>query len=261
MVATEVRHRRGTNSQHNSFTGAQGEFTFSTDDKHIRAHDGVTAGGIILPNAPDVVRNRFNSGTAGGTADALTLTVTPAVIAYVDKQIFYVEIASNNTGSATLQVSGLASPKTIKKNSGADNLEADDLVAGAIVPMIFDGTVFQILGNAGGSAKFTKEYISPKQVITSAGALTLGHSLTVIPKSLEIWARCENSSVNYSPGDQVLLSIDPSTSNGISVVPDATNLNIRYGSVAQVIRLTNKNSGSSANPSNSDWRIIFKAWA
>lgn len=46
MVATEVRHRRGTNDQHLTFTGAQGEFTFVTDLKTLRLHDAVTPGGI-----------------------------------------------------------------------------------------------------------------------------------------------------------------------------------------------------------------------
>jgi hypothetical protein len=47
MTAT-VQHRRGTAAEHATFTGAEGEFTYDTDDKRIVAHDGLTAGGIPL---------------------------------------------------------------------------------------------------------------------------------------------------------------------------------------------------------------------
>ena len=45
MAATQLKLRRGTSAQHNSFTGAAGEITVVTDDWSLRVHDGVTAGG------------------------------------------------------------------------------------------------------------------------------------------------------------------------------------------------------------------------
>jgi|TARA_R100000479_G_scaffold9328_1_gene3853 hypothetical protein len=48
MANIEVKLRRGTTSQHGSFTGAQGEVTVDTDLDTLRVHDGSTAGGIRL---------------------------------------------------------------------------------------------------------------------------------------------------------------------------------------------------------------------
>jgi hypothetical protein len=44
-MAIEVKFRRGSANQHNSFTGANGEITVDTTNKTLRVHDGVTVGG------------------------------------------------------------------------------------------------------------------------------------------------------------------------------------------------------------------------
>ena len=47
-MATQVKHRRGTASEHELFTGAVGELTYVTDNKSVRVHDGFTVGGLDL---------------------------------------------------------------------------------------------------------------------------------------------------------------------------------------------------------------------
>ena len=45
---TQLQLRRGTTSESNAFTGAEGEPTVDTDKKTIVVHDGSTAGGTVL---------------------------------------------------------------------------------------------------------------------------------------------------------------------------------------------------------------------
>lgn len=45
-MASILQHRRGTTSQHSTFSGAAGEFTYDTDKKAIVTHDGATVGGL-----------------------------------------------------------------------------------------------------------------------------------------------------------------------------------------------------------------------
>ena len=52
-MAKKLQLRRGTTSQHSSFTGAVGEVTVDTDKKVVVVHDGSTAGGIPLSKASD----------------------------------------------------------------------------------------------------------------------------------------------------------------------------------------------------------------
>ncbi len=45
-MATSLRLRRGTATEHETFTGAAGELTYVTDTHQLRMHDGATAGGF-----------------------------------------------------------------------------------------------------------------------------------------------------------------------------------------------------------------------
>jgi len=45
-MATQVQRRRGTASEHNTFTGAAGEVTVNTTNDSVHVHDGATAGGF-----------------------------------------------------------------------------------------------------------------------------------------------------------------------------------------------------------------------
>jgi len=48
MPNISVQLRRGTDTEHSSFTGAEGEVTVDTTNDTLRVHDGSTAGGIRL---------------------------------------------------------------------------------------------------------------------------------------------------------------------------------------------------------------------
>jgi hypothetical protein len=95
-----------------------------------------------------------NSSATGN--DSYSITLTPAVGAYAINQKFCFIADVANTGSASLVVSGLAA-KTIKKPAGGvtTDLANNDIRAGQIVTVIYDGTNFQMvsqLGNAGSGA-------------------------------------------------------------------------------------------------------------
>jgi hypothetical protein len=45
-MSTQVQFKRGTTSDHSSFTGASGELTINTTKKCLVIHDGATQGGI-----------------------------------------------------------------------------------------------------------------------------------------------------------------------------------------------------------------------
>ena len=48
-MAIRIQLRQGTTTEHNTFTGAQGELTYNTTLKSLVLHDGVTAGGVKIP--------------------------------------------------------------------------------------------------------------------------------------------------------------------------------------------------------------------
>ena len=60
MPAFAIQFRRGTTSQHSTFTGLNGEITVDTDKKTIVVHDGTTAGGIALAKASEVASSNLD---------------------------------------------------------------------------------------------------------------------------------------------------------------------------------------------------------
>ena len=47
-MAKQLQLRKGTATEHDTFTGANGEVTVDTTNKTLRVHDGTTAGGTRL---------------------------------------------------------------------------------------------------------------------------------------------------------------------------------------------------------------------
>lgn len=78
-MATRIQFRRGTTSQHASFTGAVGEMTVDTDKDCLVVHDGSTAGGFEMARA-DVnnVSNPQFSGTSSLKVPAGTTAQRPS---------------------------------------------------------------------------------------------------------------------------------------------------------------------------------------
>lgn len=54
-MAKRIQFRRGTSTQHSSFTGALGEVTVDTTLKTLRVHDNVKVGGNIIATTEDLV--------------------------------------------------------------------------------------------------------------------------------------------------------------------------------------------------------------
>lgn len=78
--------------------------------------------------------------------DAYAITPDPAITAYAAGQVFTFKAATANTGTATLNVSGLGA-KTIKKNATA-TLVTGDIPANAICVCVYDGTDMQLVSPA-----------------------------------------------------------------------------------------------------------------
>lgn len=81
-------------------------------------------------------------GSVGGTADAVTITLTPAITAYVTGMGIMFKPTSSNTGAATVNVNGVGL-KDIRYKDVA--LAAASWISGDIVRAEYDGTRFQML--------------------------------------------------------------------------------------------------------------------
>lgn len=81
-------------------------------------------------------------GTAGGTANAITLTPSPAITDYAAGQRFRFEAANYNTGATTITVSGLTAKNVY---AGSGELAGHEIWDGRFYEVWYDGTKFNLL--------------------------------------------------------------------------------------------------------------------
>lgn len=94
-MAKQVQFRRGTTSQHSTFTGAAGEITVDTDKDVVVVHDGSTAGGFPLVrqlsdlSAITATAAELNvlDGFTGALADVNRLDVTTEGLSEASKVV------------------------------------------------------------------------------------------------------------------------------------------------------------------------------
>lgn len=103
-------------------------------------------------------------------------------------------------------------------------------------------------------------FTSTDQTITAAGSLTIAHGLGVAPKRIAWALVCQTADQNYTAGDVVFYPLNNTgTNQGVVIVPDATNLNVRFGSSATVFQIINKTTGAANNITLANWKIRFYA--
>ena len=108
---------------------------------------------------------------------------------------------------------------------------------------------------------FSARYNSGNQTITTAGSLTLAHGLGREPILVVRWLKCLSAQANYSIGDKVLLSMGDTVDEGISLVPDSTNLNLRFSGNSSCFNILDKTTGLGVGITNSSWALIVEAFA
>lgn len=110
-------------------------------------------------------------GTAGGTANALTLSPSPAITAYAAGQSFVFKAgASANTAAATVTISGVGTPPAIQYNGAA--LVGGEIEASQFYRITLDtATTAQL--EAFGQQSFT-DVVTVRGVAANAGRIRLG---------------------------------------------------------------------------------------
>jgi hypothetical protein len=111
-------------------------------------------------------------GTAGGTANAATISLNPPLAAYAAGQAFRFQTgAAANTSAVTLNVNSLGAV-AVNKGDGTTALAAGDLPASAMVTVVHDGTRFRLIDPA---ISPTLDAITPAWVdLASATTTDLG---------------------------------------------------------------------------------------
>lgn len=104
----------------------------------------------------------------GGSSNAYTLTPNGTYSAYARGDSFLVEANHTNTGAATLNVSSLGAKAIVKPNG--DALTAGEIVSGAAILVVYDGTNFQLVAGDTTSSSLSVTDLTASGTVDFAGA-------------------------------------------------------------------------------------------
>jgi hypothetical protein len=108
--------------------------------------------------------------TIGGTANAITLTYSVAPNAYVQGQKHAFRATASNTGATTVNVNSLGAQNIFKKTAaGVAACTGGEIENGDIVEIEYDGTQFQIVGQAANAG-----FAETSGTIASASTVGIG---------------------------------------------------------------------------------------
>jgi hypothetical protein len=209
--------------------------------------------------------NRFLVYDDSGAADAYVLTSVQGAVhdAYLDGEIVMFMADNPNTGASTID----------RDSIGAVNLkdaEGNALTGGEVTTTKYTKAVYVDSASEYRLLDETfvalKQFTSAAQVITSAGALVIAHGLGVIPSIYEVRLTCLVNDNGYLAGDELVMNshyyVGPGAAGaGLTIVPDATNINIRFVNTANVFATINKTTGAQVFLTNANWEVTFRCFA
>ena len=256
-------------------TNAQGQGPITTDQVTITVA-AANPSGATLPTAVAgdrvIIANRganpVNIYPATGAAIGALATNAPVLLAVNQSVEFFARSATQWEGQISQPLDAdLTAIAALGGTGIAVRTAADTWAQRQFVSTDGSVTFTNPAGVAGDidlsvGVPLTKYFESAQQTITNAGALTIAHGLSVTPKLMQAVLVCLTAEFGYSVNDEVLINphgFGDLTARGISVVPDSTNLNVRYG--ANGFGILNKTTGSSNTPTNASWRLVLRVWA
>lgn len=253
------------------FASAVGALLSSAIGSTVQAYSAIltTIAGLTPSSGGVMVGN----GTTWVVQTAATLRNSLGLGTGNSPQFTGIELGNASDTTLTRGAAGFMAVEGKRVPSPASQAAGDVLYRGTTEwDRLAKGTAGQVLTmNAGATAPEWKtpvnaaSYESSQQTITNAGALTLAHGLGAQPKSYAAFLQCTTAENGYSIGDEVAvnpgLNAEGSGSRGLSMVADATNVNIRFGSQGtNTFMVIHKTSGASSGATNTNWRLVVRAW-
>ena len=194
----------------------------------------------------DAVQNsEWVYGATTGTNTYL-VNLSPALTAYQTGQVFWILFGNANTGAATLNVNSLGAIALRKNVSTA--LVSGDIPAGAILPVMYDGTNFQIDLKYAGNPTFQQVLIAGATMTQNNTVAGAGFNFTwdnflrfIVNTTQRIALVCDNGL-----GDTSNFQVAPA-SVGTTVGDGVNNSTVSQNSTQFLIELAALNEHQAAD--------------
>ena len=247
-MPTQVQWRRGTTTQHNSFTGAAGEVTVDTTLDTLRVHDGSTAGGIRIAKFSEITSGDITAvvagtGLSGGaTSGSATLALSHLGLESLsdpnDDQIVFWDDSAGATAFLDIG-SGLAISGTTLSSSITQYADSDARGSISVTDSGGDGSLAYnsstgVITYTGPSASEVRAHISAGTGVgISSGEISIGQAVATS-------SNVTFANVAATGNVTITGNLDV---NGTTTTLDSTNSTI----TDRLIELGNGTTGTPAN--------------
>ena len=254
-MPTQVQWRRGTTTQHNSFTGAAGEVTVDTTLDTLRVHDGSTAGGIRIAKFSEITSGDITAvvagtGLSGGaTSGSATLNLSHLGLESLsdpnDDQIVFWDDSAGATAFLDIG-SGLAISGTTLSSSITQYADSDARGSISVTDSGGDGSLAYnsstgVITYTAPSAAEVRAHLSAGTGVTySGGAISIGQAVATS-------SNVTFADVAATGNVTITGNLDV---NGTTTTLDTTNSTI----TDRLIELGNGTTGTPAN----DMGLVFE---
>ena len=254
-MPTQVQWRRGTTTQHNSFTGAAGEVTVDTTLDTLRVHDGSTAGGIRIAKFSEITSGDITAvvagtGLSGGaTSGSATLNLSHLGLESLsdpnDDQIVFWDDSAGATAFLDIG-SGLAISGTTLSSSITQYADSDARGSISVTDSGGDGSLAYnsstgVITYTGPSAAEVRAHLSAGTGVTySGGAISIGQAVAT------------SSNVTFA---DVAATGNVTITGNLDVNATTTTLDTTNSTITD--RLIELGNGTTGTPAN-DMGLVFE---
>lgn len=209
--------------------------------------------------------DQLRTVNAAGTADAITATYIPAVLALKDGLIVKLRASGANTITNPTFSPNAAAAKQIKNLGNTALLVGSISGAGHELLLSFSTTndCWELLNPVVEPEFAARRASSSEFAITSGGLITWTHGLGAKPLNLSSYLKCLSATDNYSIGDEVDVTLSAtgsgSTTKVNSVNRNSTTVTVRFNGTSSAFTLANKSTGAATNITNSEWELYLEA--
>ena len=241
-MAKLLKLRRGTTSQHSSFTGAEGEVTVDTDKETLVVHDGSTAGGH--PIAAEDMANVSSADIAGRLSnDSIATTKIAAGALPTDVTVASANIVDGTIVNADVNASAAIAGTKISPDFGSQNI----VTTGTITT----GTINGVLASGVTATTQTASDATTKVATTAFVGTAITNLIDSSPAALNTlneFAAALGDDANFSTTVTNSIATKLATNGDGSSVTNLNASNIASGTIAaaRVPTLNQNTTGSAA---------------
>ena len=216
MANIEVKLRRGTDTEHSSFTGAEGEVTVDTTNDTLRVHDGSTAGGIRLAKLSEAGGSGTVTSVDSGTGLTGGPITTSGTLSIADNGVTFAKMQDINTAKVigrTTAGSGDPEEVSILDEDTMTSNSATALATQQSIKAYVDSQVI---------SKYTAAWATSHGSVTVANGSThtITHNLGTTDVIVQVFV---NTSASDTNGQQVSTSSFSPTAYGFITTNFSTN--------------------------------------